>query len=175
MNVMVINRTMVTSRLLFISAAVLLLCAASFVRNFCFEDEVSLWRSVVTVTPEKARPHNNYGHSLKEAFRLDEARAEFERALAIMPEYPDALNNLSTIYNSIGKKEEAVALMRRALALDPGHLQAKSNLALYYYENGMHNDSISEYASIIEIAPFSKEAVFANQMINLMNKNGYPR
>ena len=148
--------------------AVLLLVVLSAFRSAVYETEVTLYTDVAAKSPDKSRPHNNLGNALKEAGRIPEAQSEFERALEIEPNYPDALNNLGTIYASIGRKQEGINMMRRALDLNPGHLQARFNLAMQYYENGLTADAGREYRLLIQISPLSKEAVFARKMLAMI-------
>jgi len=150
---------------------ILILIFFTVARSFCYVDEAALWQDTILKSPQKARPHNNLGHALKNAGRLDEAAHSFERAIELNPDYPDALNNLSTIYNSTGRKQDALDLLRRTLSLNPGHLQAKYNLALQYYEMGLFSDAVREYSQLIEISPYSKEAAFARQMLLLIQRN----
>ena len=153
---------------------VCLLCAlsvASVIRSFIYRDGATLWEDAAEKSPQKARPHNNLGHELKNTWKLDEAARSFEQALALNPDYPDALNNLATIYKGTERRQEALALLRRSLDLNPNHLQAKHNLALQYYEMGMRDDAIREYNDIMRLSPFSKEAAFAGQMLLMMQNN----
>jgi len=151
-----------------------LLCAlsvASVIRSSAFREGATLWEDAVKKSPQKARPHNNLGHELKKAWKLEEAARSFEQALALNPDYPDALNNLATIYNGAGRRQEALTLIWRSLDLNPDHLQAKHNLALQYYEMGMMSDALREYNDIMRLSPFSKEAAFAGQMLLMMQNN----
>jgi tetratricopeptide (TPR) repeat protein len=166
---------MILERNKFISIALLLviLCVLSWFRASVFQDEISLWGDAAEKAPDKARAHNNFGHGLKEAHRLEEAQREFERALELQPEYPDALNNLATIYNTIGRRSDALSLLEKTILLAPDHVPAKFNLAMNYYESGMFQDALREYAEIIQLAPDSKEGVFAASMISLIrNQTG---
>jgi Flp pilus assembly protein TadD len=47
------------------------------------------------VTPDSVQPLNNLGVALASLGRLDEAIAQFERALAIQPGFEDARRNLA--------------------------------------------------------------------------------
>jgi tetratricopeptide (TPR) repeat protein len=150
------------------TAILIVLCVFTFLRSAVYEDEVSLYTDIVTKSPNKARPHNNLGDAIKKAGRAQEAAPHFVRALELQPEYPDALNNLATIYNSSGQKQEALQLLSQALALNPGHLQARFNLAFSLYEQGLLSEAEEQFAILVQIAPYSKEGVFAPKMISLI-------
>jgi protein O-mannosyl-transferase len=161
---------MVRYRLIVTTALLVVLCAFTISRSAVYYDEVSLYSDVVAKSPNKARPHNNLGDALKKANRFEEAGPQFERALELQQDYPDALNNLATIYNSSGRSPEALQLLSRALALDPGHRQARFNLAFTFYDRGMLSESEQQFAILMQTAPESKEAVFAQKMLALIQK-----
>ncbi len=157
-------------RSILLALIVLLFTGTSFARSAVYETEVTLYTDTAAKSPQKARPHNNLGNALKEAHRIPEAIVQLQQALALKPDYPDALNNLGTIYGSIGKREEGLSLLQRALELDPGHLQARYNLAMHYYENGMLPEAEQEYRLLIQLAPRSKEAAFAYKMLAMIGR-----
>ncbi len=150
---------------------VLCFSVVSFLRAAVYESEVSLYADTSARSPNKARPHNNLGNALKEEKRIPEAIEHLQAALALLPDYPDALNNLGTIYCSIGRRQEGLAMLQRALALNPAHLQARFNVAMQYYENGMLPESEREYQTIIRLAPLSKEAAFAYKMMSMIDRD----
>lgn len=165
---MLVINAMDHRRFIIMTVMIVLLAAMGFARSSIYEDEVTLYTDIVSRSPNKARPHNNLGDALKKAGRFEEAGAHFERALALQPDYPDALNNLATIYNSYGRRDEALQLLFQALALNPGHLQARSNLAITFYEKGMLLEASQQYAIIFKLAPYSKEGVFARKMLGMI-------
>lgn len=61
--------------------------------------------------------------------RHDEAQAELEAALAIMPGYVPALLNLGNLYEDRGQRDEAAKTYRRALEAAPDHALALGRLA----------------------------------------------
>src|ERR1700683_884469 len=52
-----------------------------------------LMHRLVTVQPNNAEAHNNYGNTLRVKGNLAEATLEFQRALALRADFPEALSN----------------------------------------------------------------------------------
>ncbi|OIQ98929.1 tetratricopeptide repeat protein [mine drainage metagenome] len=78
-----------------VAAALLLsLVSLTVLRNQVYANEISLWEDTVTKSPDKARVHNNLGHSYLLSNRNDEARREFTIALQLDPQLYQARYNL---------------------------------------------------------------------------------
>jgi tetratricopeptide (TPR) repeat protein len=154
------------------AAIVLILCGATLLRSSVFRDEISLYQDTSERSPLKARPFNNLGDALLKAGRYEEARVQFERALSLDPNYPDALNNLGTVYNHEGHQLEAIQLITAAIRLQPDHRQARFNLAVIYYENGMIAEAAEQFRIIIDLAPWSGDADFARTMLAMIQARG---
>ncbi len=85
-----------------------------------------------THCPGLAEPRFRLGQIAAQQHRLDEARAEFEAALAIEPDHVMSLTGLAALAEARGGAEEAVALLAQALRLapgDPGLLLMQARLA----------------------------------------------
>jgi tetratricopeptide (TPR) repeat protein len=88
--------------------AVLAGAARTRARNVDWQDERRLWEETVAAVPESAKAHKAYGAVL---FNLDDARAELpraiaegERAVAIAPDYQQALVDLGSYYITRGDR-----------------------------------------------------------------------
>jgi protein O-mannosyl-transferase len=107
----------------------LALGARTYVRNFDWRDEPTLWTSVTQVNPDDALAHVNLGNALLEIpGRMPDAISEYLRAVRIYPDYAEAHNNLGAILLQSGRTTEAVAEYRAAVRLDPDYPDAHSNL-----------------------------------------------
>jgi tetratricopeptide (TPR) repeat protein len=107
----------------------LALGARTYARNFDWQDEATLWRSVTDVNPEDALAHLNLGSALLEIpGRVPDAMSEYQQALRIYPNYAEAHNNLGAILLQSGRATEAVEEYQAAVRLDPDYADAHSNL-----------------------------------------------
>lgn len=70
---------------------------ATLVRNFDYASEIALWEATVASSPAKPRPWNNLGYARQMAGDTAGARAAYERALALDPDYARARINLDLL------------------------------------------------------------------------------
>jgi tetratricopeptide (TPR) repeat protein len=88
------------------------------------------------------------------------AQKKYEAALAIRPDYPDALVNLGNIRHHLGDIESAEACYRSALRVDPDHVEANYNFANVLEEKGRLDDAILFYFKSIHEDPDFADAHF---------------
>ncbi len=79
------------------AALALVLALGTVLRNRDYRSEVALWTETARLSPGKARAFNNLGFALQQAGRPEEARAAYERALALDPEHIPARINLKLL------------------------------------------------------------------------------
>jgi 2-polyprenyl-3-methyl-5-hydroxy-6-metoxy-1,4-benzoquinol methylase len=82
---------------------------------------------------------------------LDDAVAEYQRALALKPDFAEAHNNLGTAFHDQGKLAEAAAQYRHVLTLAPGYAGAHSNLGKALMEAGDPIQALKALQRSIEI------------------------
>lgn len=61
---------------------------------------------------------------------FDEAIRNYQMALRINPDHPEALNNIGVAFARQKKYQEAIEYFKKALNLKPNYLQARQNLEL---------------------------------------------
>ncbi len=85
--------------------------------------------------------------------RLDEAVAEYERALDWNPNHVDALINLAIALVREGLLARATRLVERAVAVDPDHADAQANLGALYLARGEREAAGRAFREALELAP----------------------
>jgi Flp pilus assembly protein TadD len=102
--------------------AVALLGFQTIRRNDLYRSEVAIWRDTVAKRPHNARAYHNLGVVLVKKGRLDEAVAQFAKALALAPHSAITHHNVAGALVRQGKVEEALVHATEAVRLAPGHL-----------------------------------------------------
>ncbi len=75
----------------------------------------------------------------------EEAIAELEKAIALNPNYADAIAGLGDVLNHAGDPEEAIRLVKKAMRLNPHHH------VWYFYVLGLSYISTERYEEAVEI------------------------
>jgi len=107
---------------------------------------------------DEAVQRNNLGASLLQQGKIDEAVAEFQKAVALDPKYTAAYLNLSYAYDRQGRTEEATAQYQKVIALEPGNLFAHNNLGVLYDKKGLYAEAIKEFEQVLQVDPSNATA-----------------
>src|SRR3989440_11659736 len=102
-------------------------------------------RQVLEAAPDSAVARSKLGVALAQQGRLDEAIAEFSKALQLHPTYTSAYSNLANAYHAKGRLPEALAAYERALAIDPDYAIAHQNLGILYKQMGRAGEAVDHF------------------------------
>jgi len=104
-------------------------------------------------TPEQSSPeiHNNLGRAHLRGGQVEEAQAEFRKALALDPNNADALLNLGGIARLRGNTAEAERYVEQALRVNPNSTAALAELAELKRERGEHDESVRLYREALSL------------------------
>src|SRR5438093_11157018 len=126
---------------------------------------IHLLEEVIATGRAFADAHHLLGVSYSLAGQPDKALEQLDRALALNPNYIEALIHRALVLNELGREEEASAVLRRARQVTSerragfhGHVAAKlanqhAALAQAYYEAGGLNEAIAQYEAALELGP----------------------
>jgi tetratricopeptide (TPR) repeat protein len=162
---------------------VLLLSTLTFMRNFAWKDDLTLWGDASKKAPALSRPFNNYAVALRNAGRLDEAIVTYNKVLA-MPIEPFkrghgerllALHNLPHVYVDKGEYREALRRYEALIALY-GEETEKGTFSLakvYFHMGNMfgsakdYEKALEFYQKALEIFPFENRRLKSHTLTNL--------
>jgi tetratricopeptide (TPR) repeat protein len=96
---------------------------------------------------------NKLGIAYHHMFALDQAKADYTRALSIDPRYGEALNNLAAVYYAEKDYKRAEKTYRRALKLIPTSATAYNNLGTAYFAEGRFKQGFDAYRQAFTLDP----------------------
>lgn len=125
-----------------------------------------------------AKMHNDVGLVEFQKGRYLNAAKRFNKAIAAVPDYVDAINNLGRTYYMMGKFGQAMATLKRAqLIAESQRLDNKNILAGIHANIGdihrqreAYTDAILEYQEVLRLAPLMPRAHY--EIGNLYLKQG---
>lgn len=154
----VTRRGSVVAAYIAILSLVLLLAGLTHARNEVWQSELSLWKDAVQKSPNKARPHNNYGKALYLLVgkMTKDAKREFEMANQLWPEWPIPYHNLAVAYFEEGDYQRAIALDEEAVKRMPNYKIALYQLGRSHMELGQWHQARVYLERLIRMSPGSK-------------------
>ena len=114
----------------------LILGMLSWQRTWAYESEETLWTDTLAKNPNCWVGYNNLGNALFQKGQVDEAMAQYQKALEINPNYAEAHNNLGDALFQKGQVDEAMAQYQKALEINPNYARAHYNLGLALFKRG---------------------------------------
>ncbi len=123
-----------------------------------WQDTVTLFRRALAVTANNYVAHYNFGNSLQDQGKLEEAVSHYFEALRIHPNYADAHNNLGAVLQEQGYFQEAVNHYSEALRINPNYGNAYNNLGFALQEQGRYKEAFAHYSEALRINPHSAGA-----------------
>jgi TolB-like protein/Flp pilus assembly protein TadD len=108
----------------------------------------------VALDDNSAEPHTSLAGIDVFEWKWADAEREFQRALALNPNYALAHHWHGNLYLSpLGRHADAIAELKRAQDLDPLSLIVKIDLGFAYYFAGRYDDAFSEYRKVLSADP----------------------
>ncbi|HVZ75576.1 MAG TPA: tetratricopeptide repeat protein [Polyangia bacterium] len=105
-----------------------------------------------------ANMHADTGAAYHAVGMYADAVREYERALALCPNFVDIRTRLGTTLREKGDAALAVREFERVRAENPRFIAARLHLGLCYYAEGRKDEATAEWRAVLEIAPDNKSA-----------------
>jgi tetratricopeptide (TPR) repeat protein len=131
----------------------LLLTLLTTAQSRTYRDSEVCFRNVVAKNPDSTAAHNNLGNVLRQNGALDEAIAQYRRALEIDPNYQFARVNLGVTLVQKGDPASAIPLLQEALRKNPNDPKASYSLGAALAQTGWPEEAIVCYNHAIQLQP----------------------
>ncbi len=118
-----------------------------------FRSDEALWTRTLQRNPEAWLARVDLGQDLFQAGRLEEAIGQYDRALAIRSDLPEAYYNRGSIFLRLGRLPEAIRDLEAALRLQPASPDALTNLGNAFARSGRFAQAIGCYERALRIEP----------------------
>jgi tetratricopeptide (TPR) repeat protein len=146
-------------------ALFILLCCllASISRNSIYRTPLRLWAATASASPQKQRPHLNFGQTLEVAGYHDQALREFRTVLSIPRddsiEMPDVYREMGNIYLAAGRYDEAAASYRTGLRHLPSSPTILNNLAIVLLKQNRFDEAVIQAEAALAADPSMANAL----------------
>lgn len=111
------------------------------------------WTQIIEKFPTNAGAWSNRGNSRVSQNKLQEALADYNKAVELAPNVTDPYLNRGTALEGLGKWEEAIADYNHVLELDPKDAMAYNNRGNAKAGLGKWQEAILDYQKATEITP----------------------
>ena len=140
------------------AAAVLALAALTLLQIRLWRDSETFWGQALAVDPESAFAHFRLAGELEVLGKADEARVEYERALALLP---NRLANAKAVFHAAlglflerhGDAAGAEGHYRAALGFSEDNVVARSNLGVIYTRRGELPAALDSFLHVLRVKP----------------------
>ncbi|MBF0554988.1 MAG: tetratricopeptide repeat protein [Nitrospirae bacterium] len=138
---------------------IVVLCAATVKRNRVWQNPVALWEDVVKKSPLKARGRYNLGNEYSRVGRFDDAVAEFDKALIILPGFVSAYHNMGLALMNKGSLDEAILCFKKGIELDPQYVDSYVAYGNVLVRQHKLDEAMGNYKKALEISPQMPKAL----------------
>lgn len=120
--------------------------------------------------PEAVEAYNQ-GVTYESAGDLASAEKAYREAIALDPNYCDAMDNLALVLRQNGNTDEAIALYENSIKIAPDNGVAHLGLANTYMELEEYDKALVEYNTLLDIDPNDPEGYYGAGRVYFSKEN----
>ena len=103
--------------------------------------------------PQEKQFHYDLGLVYDGREKYPEAKEEYEKALALDPNFGMVINQFGYLYAQMGELEKAIQYFERYAAINPGQANPIDSLAELYFRLGKFDQAKAKYQEALDIRP----------------------
>lgn len=131
-----------------------------------YHDEISLWSHTIAINNRAWVAYNNRGAAYSEKGWQTPAIKDFDKAIELMPKYPEAYNNRGCAYHKIDNFAQAIRDCSQAIKLKPDFANAYNSRGIAYAKSGQQDAGIKDFNKSIELLPTNPDP-YNNRAVTL--------
>jgi protein O-mannosyl-transferase len=124
---------------------------ASRQRTWAYESQETLWTDTLAKNSNSFVGHCSLGVAFFEKGQLDDAVAQYQKALEINPNCVAAHYNLGNALFRKGQLDEAIAHFQKALEINPKDAEAHINLGNALLQKEQFDEAVGQFQQAVEI------------------------
>ena len=127
--------------------------AMELIQANSYPEAQQVYEQAVQADLADASVYANLAALLQIAGRNGDSIPLLERAIALKPDYPEALLNLGNALQSADRSEEAITAFRQAIALNPTLPEAHTGLGVVLQAGGQLDEAIGHHREALALRP----------------------
>jgi Flp pilus assembly protein TadD len=136
----------------------IILATTTFRYSDSMKNSFTFWSNAASTSPNSSTAHLNLGYEYYKKGELNEAEAEFLKALELDPGQTLAHNNLGMIYAIRKLFQKAENEFKAELAINPGYENTLYNLGMLNYDQKKYKDAVHYWEKTLEANPYNINA-----------------
>jgi tetratricopeptide (TPR) repeat protein len=124
-----------------VAAVAVAYAARTWQRNWDWQDNLALYRSMSWTAADSAKSRHNGGVVYQRQGRHEEAIAQYQRALDVYP-YVESAFGIGISQAKLGRIDDAIRWYDQTLAIDPSFAKAHTNLCSLLLEQERHAEGV---------------------------------
>lgn len=129
---------------LVIAGIFLILTVKTFSQSLIWQDSFRIWNYVLHKNPRSSVAFNNRGNVYNERDQLNEALADYNKAIELSPQFARAYGNRGVIYAKAGRNREAMSDLNRAIEFKSDFDKAYYNRSVIYERFGQYDEALRD-------------------------------
>jgi murein DD-endopeptidase MepM/ murein hydrolase activator NlpD len=134
-----------------------------------FEEQIRACTKVLAAKPSRLRlavAYFNRGWALNLSGRYDRALADFDKAIAIEPDFEQAFRSKGDAFRRKGMIKQAIAEFDRAIKIKPDYATAFADRALAYQALGKVDQALQDFDKAIALLPDVAQNYFSRAQVH---------
>lgn len=127
---------------------------AATLKDFCAKTSIDQLQPLEAILPKPdAKTYSKHGFYHLNNQRYSEALSEFQKAIAINPNYEEAHRGIGLAYLHSKQYTDALNAFEQAIKVNPNYKEAHHGLGLAYFESGDNSKSTAAANAALRIDP----------------------